>query len=81
MKENTEDIVNKDPENEDVLLRPVFRNIELCVGWKVTGQELTHDANGKNSKKAILVNWEEPTIEDSFTHARNFATDLTTLLY
>ena len=59
----------------------MFQNIELRVGWKVTGQEVTHDANGKNSKKAILVNWEERTIEDCFTDVRNFATNLTTLLY
>ena len=58
----------------------MFQNTELCVGWKVTGQEVTQDSNGKNPKKTTLVNWEERKVEDSFSHARNFATDLASSL-
>ena len=46
------------------------------VGWKVNGQEVHEDTNGKTPKKTTFVNWEERTLEDYFTDVRNFAIDL-----
>ena len=54
----------------------MFQNTELRVGWKVTGQEVIEDSNGKNPKKTTLVNWEKRKVEDSYSDVRNFATDL-----
>lgn len=61
-------------------MRPVYEGIELAVGWKIVGTEtVLEKISGQESnppKKAVLTNWAERTITESFHDVSTFANDL-----
>lgn len=65
-------------EDEDERTRPTFQDIKLCVGWKVVNQTVVgaKTPNQKRPKKEVIVDWEERTVDESFSDTRTFASDL-----
>ena len=68
--------MNRDPESDDPANRPKYEGVEVVWGWKVTGTENlespTEKSKNKHSKKQVLTNWEERTIEDAFNDVKTF---------
>ena len=71
-----------DLEDDNEASRPKFEDIKLIVRWKVVNQTVMENTNAekKRPNKEVIVNWEERTVEESFTDCRMFANDLASAL-
>lgn len=67
-----------DPKDPDEAARPEFEGIRLCVGWKIVNETVVEEEipGQKRTRREVLIDWDERTVEDSFVDVRTFATNL-----